>query len=266
MTRTRALPIEDRKPTTAEDLRAMLRRKFPADQFAMLYEVRDAAGFNARRSADVVMVGLWPSRGCQIEGMEIKVTRSDWLRELARPDKGEAFVGFCDRWWIVAGHDEIVESHELPNTWGLMVAGSRGLSIAAPAPLLQPKPLDRTFLAAMLKRATGTNMDRPEVVAAIASAAAAARAQGEATAKYLATHAERDLEGLRATIKEFERASGVELSLYGGKHIGDAVRLVIDGKFDARRRDLLELRRRARRIAESLDELFPDEASDARPA
>ena len=152
--RVRKKPLDDRKPVTAEDLRTLLRRKFPTDQFAMLYEVRDAAGFRANRSADVVMVGLWPSRGNQIEGMELKVTRQDWQRELEQPEKAEAFVKFCDRWWVVAGHDDVVQDHELPKTWGLMVAGKRGLSVVTPAPVLEPKPIDRSFLAAMLKRAT----------------------------------------------------------------------------------------------------------------
>ncbi len=260
---TRALPLEDRKPVTAADLRALLRRKFPSDQFAMLYEVRDAAGHHASRSADVVMVGLWPSRGNQIEGMEIKVSRGDWLRELARPEKGEAFVRFCDRWWVVAAHEDIVEDHELPRTWGLMVAGGRGLQIAKPAPALKAKPLDRSFLAAMLKRATMTSLDRPEVKAAIESAVNSAREATAATVKYEAGEAGRELERLRRQVTDFEAASGVVIQHWMAGNIGDAVKLVLEGRVEQRRRDLQQLKDQARRILERITEVLPDEPAEA---
>ena len=82
--------VDDAKPIDAQRLRALLRRKYPADQYAMLYEVRDAAGFSAKRSADVMLIGLWPSRGNMVEGMEVKISRSDWLRDLKKPEKAEA--------------------------------------------------------------------------------------------------------------------------------------------------------------------------------
>jgi len=262
----RELPLEDRKPVTAEDLRALLRRKFPVDQFAMLYEVRDAAGFHANRSADVVMVGLWPSRGNQIEGMELKVTRHDWQRELSRPEKAEAFVKFCDRWWIVAANDDIVQDHELPMTWGLMVAGNRGLSVVTPAPRLKPKPIDRSFLAAMLKRACMTSLETPEVRAAVENAATAAREFAEANAKNSAGWEAHELERLREHIKKFEEASGVSLEEeWRLGRIGEAVRVVVDGDFERFRRDLHGLKGTARQIVERLTEILPDEVDDARP-
>ena len=263
----RELPFDEPKPVTAEDLRALLRRKFPADQFAMLYEVRDAAGFHASRSADVVMVGLWPSRGNQVEGMELKVSRSDWQRELARPEKVEAFFKFCDRWWVVAGHDDIVEEHELPKTWGLMVVGRRGLTIAKAAPRLKPKPVDRSFLAAMLKRATMSSLNSPEVVAAVANAVKSAEEAAESAAKYSAGWEVRELERLRAKLKEFEEASGVSLEEEWrlGK-IGEAVRVVVEGRFERFQEALHGLKGTARRIVERLTEILPDEkGGDARP-
>ena len=262
----RELPFEDRKPVTAEDLRALLRRKFPADQFAMLYEVRDAAGLHANRSADVVMVGLWPSRGCQVEGMEVKVSRSDWLRELSRPEKVEAFFKFCDRWWVVAGHDDIVEEHELPKTWGLMVAGRRGLTIAKAAPRLKPRPVDRSFLAAMLKRACMTSLGSPEVRAAIQQGIESVRHAAESAARVDAAPAKYELESLQRHVKDFEEASGVSIKHWNAGRIGDAVRIVLDGNLDARRRNLYELKDRARRVFESLTEILPEEeGGHARP-
>lgn len=263
----RELPLEDRKPVTAEDLRALLRRKFPADQFAMLYEVRDAAGFHANRSADVVMVGLWPSRGCQVEGMEIKVSRGDWLRELARPEKGEAFVKFCDRWWVVAANDDIVEDHELPKAWGLMIAGGRGLKIAKAAPALKAGPVDRWFLAAMLKRATGARLDSPDMQAAIQSAVKAAQEGVRHELNYDSKSKGERIARLERVIAEFKEASGVDIDSYHAGHIGAAVRTVMNGEHLRAARQLQDLKGTARRIVARIEELVPDppEADDARP-
>jgi len=44
---------------------------------------------------------LWPSGGLEIHGHEVKVSRSDWLRELKEPEKRpsssvrEPLVGWC---------------------------------------------------------------------------------------------------------------------------------------------------------------------------
>lgn len=169
------LPLEDDgQPIDASKLRALLRRKYPGDQFAMLYEVRDAAGFAARRSADVMVIGLWPSRGCMVEGMELKVSRSDWLRELKKPQKAEAFFPYCDRWWIIAANKDVVRLEELPQTWGLMIPRAGGMGILRQAPDLKPEPVDRYLLAAMMKRATDTAADSPEVQARIEARVTAA--------------------------------------------------------------------------------------------
>ncbi|HYJ21079.1 MAG TPA: hypothetical protein VEW07_03530, partial [Solirubrobacterales bacterium] len=63
--------------------------------------VRSAAGFDARRTIDAVSLNLWPSRGMLLDGYEIKVSRSDWLRELKNPAKAEEFAGLVDRLWLV---------------------------------------------------------------------------------------------------------------------------------------------------------------------
>ena len=53
-------------------------------EYAFLRQVRNAAGFDAKRTFDAVVVGLWPSRGHDIHVIEVKVSRSDWQRELAK--------------------------------------------------------------------------------------------------------------------------------------------------------------------------------------
>ncbi|MGH3977973.1 MAG: hypothetical protein ACRDRZ_03055 [Pseudonocardiaceae bacterium] len=95
----------------------------------------ELTGPGSSRRADYVAVSLWPSRGLTIDAHELKVSRSDWLRELRQPSKAQAWWPHCHRWWLVAGHESIVGQGELPDGWGLMVPG-RGhrMKIVLPAP------------------------------------------------------------------------------------------------------------------------------------
>lgn len=245
----------------AEQLRTLLRRKFPKEQAAMLYEVRDAAGFSANRSADVIMVGLWPSRGCKIEGFEVKVSRSDWLRELKKPEKAEAFVRYCDHWWVLAGDESVVRLSEVPETWGLMVPRGGGLGVLKDAPRLPAQPIERGFLAAMLKRACATGLDTPEVRAEldrIKQDSDAKRTQ--AIENYTDVYG-RELRALQCAVSDFEKASGVKISEYMGERIGEAVRCVLAGEHTHRMRELHRIREQVKRLQEWLDENIPPEVT-----
>jgi len=95
----------------------------------------ELAAPGSSRRADYVAVSLWPSRGLTIDAHELKVSRSDWLRELGQPSKAQAWRPHCRRWWLVAGHEPIVGEGELPDGWGLMVPGrGRRMKIVLPAP------------------------------------------------------------------------------------------------------------------------------------
>lgn len=117
---------------------ALLQKKFGPPEHCFLSEVRNSTG-HARtpRTADALAFSLWPSRGLELHGFEIKVSRGDWLRELKNPAKADAIATYCDRWWIVAGDDKVVVSpeEELPKTWGLLVASDKGLKTVKAAPL-----------------------------------------------------------------------------------------------------------------------------------
>lgn len=85
-----------------------------------------APGHSGRR-ADAVHIGLWSSRGAgRIDVCELKVSRADWLRELAKPQKAEAWWHYCNAFWLVVPTADIVKDGELPHGWGLMAPGGRG--------------------------------------------------------------------------------------------------------------------------------------------
>lgn len=96
------------------DIKAAMRARYCAPEWALMFEVGDGTGVNQRRWADAVAMNLWPSRGMEVNGFEIKVSRSDWQRELKNPAKAESVQQYCDRWWIVTAPG-IVKDGELPN-------------------------------------------------------------------------------------------------------------------------------------------------------
>lgn len=169
----------------SEELFDALRSNYPAVQgWMLLPQVRDATGAGSGRTCDGLAMNAWPSRGMEVHGLELKVTRGDWQRELRKPAKAETIFGYCDRWWVVVPElpAPIVRPAELPASWGLLVVDERGrCAQAVQAPKLKPKPLDRAFLAAVLRRVAAA--ETPE--ARIAAAFEKGRQQGEGEGRRL---------------------------------------------------------------------------------
>lgn len=126
-------------------------------RYAVAAGVRSSAGFDARRTADFVAMDLWPSKGLALHGHEIKVSRSDWLRELKEPEKAAEFIPWMNYWWLVASSPRIVRDGELPEGWGLMVMRGGLLTTAVRAPRRDAKPLTPSRLAALLRAAGQTS-------------------------------------------------------------------------------------------------------------
>ena len=189
------------------DAMELLRARFPSNAYAVLEEVRDAAGFYAGRSGDCLVMSLWPSRGLTLQGFEIKASRSDWLRELKNPEKAESLWGYCDRWWLLTEDEKAAQFAEIPETWGWMSVKGTRLKVLRDAPKLDPKPLTRSFLAALLKRAVGT----APAVTELKKEHAAGYKEGEDHAKRLAGHDADKLKNLLEQIRLFENASGLAI-------------------------------------------------------
>lgn len=257
---------------TESEMLSLLRQRYTekagnGDAWAFVTGVRDAAGFDAKRTLDAMAMSLWPSRGLLVHGFEVKCSRSDWLREMKEPAKAEGFCQKVDHFWIVAATDDVVADGELPPTWGLLVARGSRLVAKVEAPLLRslaredphaPAPLppniDRTFLAALMRSACRVGSATPAEIAE-------AREEAHTAAE---RHLNAATEGWRercdqaeGTIREFERAAGVSLTFgYPGQGgpaaVGGAVKTVLNGEFqvDNVRKRLARLRTEARAIEE----------------
>lgn len=228
---------------TREDVDIALRARFAAPEWALLFEVRNGTGFSRSqvRTADAIAMGLWPSHGLELHGFEIKVSRSDWLRERKDPAKAEEIAKYCDRWSLVIGAPEIVQPGELPPAWGLFVLRNGKLRCEKEAAKLEPKPLDRLLLASLLRRAQEASAGESEIRAAAEAARAAARKEAEDRVREFRESmlAQEDLlsKRLQARISAFEEASGIRID-HNVVKLGEAVRFVLDGGVEKLRADL----------------------------
>lgn len=168
-------------------------------------------------------MNLWPSRGLELHGFEIKVSRSDWLRELKDPAKAESIVTYCDRWWIAVGDAEIVKDGELPPTWGLLVPRGKGLIQKKEAPKLNAQPVDRCFLAGLLRRAMEQLVPEDQFKEAKRAEYDRGFENGRASNESRVTHAERDLAELNAAVEKFKEISGVTIDNWTIGNVADTV-------------------------------------------
>lgn len=146
----------------AEDVRRALQGHFSAGHQAIMFEVSDGVGHNRRtaRLADAIGVGFWESRGMDVEGFEIKVSRSDWIREVQMPAKSNAHFVRCDRWWLVTPRRRgdqapIAKAAEIPGPWGWMEITPAGkCEVVKKAPKLVPSvQFDKAFAFALIRAA-----------------------------------------------------------------------------------------------------------------
>ncbi len=220
-----------RKTLTEEEVVARLRTKYGDETkgWVVFEQVASGTGAMSRRYADAVAMNLWPSKGLEILGFEVKSSRGDWLRELRSRRKVEDGVyRYCDRWYVVAGGPGIVELDEVPKNWGLLEPSGRGLKVTKVAPELSPDDVERIFLACVLRRAaTAKNFTS-------ADALRAERNRGfEDGRKFEYDQVRYELERLRLVVaktKEFEKASGISIEWEGDvEALGIAVKAVVSG-------------------------------------
>lgn len=133
-----------------------LSSQWPWPDCAFIPEFRGGTGWGRESRADAIAMHLWPSKGLELIGFEIKTSRADWLRELKQPDKCDPIKQFCDRWYLVTSeHYHVARPEEIPNDWGYMCVNYMGkIEIKKEAPKLEPKPIDRLFLASLMRRAS----------------------------------------------------------------------------------------------------------------
>lgn len=203
-------------------IRDALAKRYSAPEWACFFEVNEGTGRHSGRRADAIAMNLFPSRGLRIHGVEVKVSRSDWLREMADPTKADALIRYCDHWWV-ATTPGIVRDGELPPTWGLMELSGNVLRQKVAAPLLEAMPMDRPFIAALLRSADMKS--KRDLRAEVERRNLRQRSDDEVTRRVKDLTRERA--GLADVVAKIEAITGDKISGWvDGEEIGRAVRMV----------------------------------------
>ncbi len=237
---------------TESSVACLVAKRFPSPAFAYLTQVRNGTGFARKqdRTADAIAVSCYPSRGLYLIGVEIKVSRSDWRKELADPQKAADMQKYC-RYWYIAAQKGVVLLGELPSNWGLIEC-DKTARIKIPAPKLECKPLDMLMFCSILRNATDGFVPATEVTARVNERLEEVR------------QAERDrlqykLNELQEMVSDFESASGVCLKdSWNAGHIGDAVKIIREHGVEQAVTTARRMRDEHSRIVQRLDALLED--------
>lgn len=210
------------------------------DAYRLVEQVADRAGWHASRWLDVMAFGLWPSRGLEIHGIEVKVSKSDLRRELKNPEKAEATAARCDR-FFVAGPASVFDLDEMAlvaPSWGVLAVsrarGSTKVAVLRKAEKIEAKPVDREFIASIFRRIKPVSDDlrdelRREVEANFEERVAGAVEHRSKMERFA-------LETLQERIAAFEAGAGVPIGDLGRAgwygmtpaEVGKAVRMIAE--------------------------------------
>lgn len=213
---------------------SLLRKLYPEPAWLVIEEVRNGTGYARRqtRTADALVIGTWPSRGLEVIGIEVKQSRSDWLRELKDPAKAEEIYSYCDRWALLATDEAIAKIEEIPKPWGYLCATEKKdrLKVVKAPPELTPKAIDRLFLAAIVRAARTGTVPQSELAALLATERTRITNDAERHRKHL----EHEVQRLQLIINNFEREARMSLTHRWSSEdeairVGKAVRFVLDG-------------------------------------
>jgi hypothetical protein len=248
---TMMVDLEEPTPKQVRGVTAQLYdaldKRYGPPAYALIRSVSDATGFQRWRTADAIAMSIWPSRGLDLMGFELKVNRYDWLRELKDPSKADGIFRFCDRWWLVTNDPKVAQMSEIPPPWGWLCLFGNRWRVLKEAPKLKSKPISREFLASLLRHVN----DQPNTELAEAEEKGYQRglALGRDTQKH-------NYERLRAAVDTFERQSGIKIDGWGLGDIGAAVERFIRHERHEQeiQRSLVYLRTSATRIVESIDQ------------
>jgi hypothetical protein len=235
-----------RREMSTSELMALLRERYPKDQYAFFTEVPNGTGSHANRHADALAMSLWPSRGLHLTGFELKVSRSDWVKELKNPAKAESFARYCHFWYLVVASESIVTEGELPPNWGLMAPTAGKLKVVAQAKILEPEAMSLTFIAGLFRAAQNQITQDARLATIRAQEYQKGVKAGQESRDY-------ELRTLRKRVTNFEEKAGVLLTDYNHGSLVEAMKLVKDGVVGDVAARLASIRAQATRVVELID-------------
>lgn len=208
----------------------LLRARYKSPEWAFLAQVKNRTGYGGKeRYLDGLAMGLYPSRGLVVHGFEIKVSRSDWMHELKHPDKAEHTACYCDHFWAVTPKD-LIRPGELPAMWGWLSVDGEKIKVEVPAPSLTSKPLDRTFIASVLRNLDEQLVPVRELNDRVEARYVQFKKEREERDNSAIQHLKETLTKKEELILKFQRETGLLLDDWRLRDLAPAIRAVMDGR------------------------------------
>jgi hypothetical protein len=211
---------------TAGQVEEAVRKMYAHNAYIVLSQVRNGTGFaKAPRTADMLAISTWPSRGLYAIGIEIKVNKYDLQKELANPKKAEEIAKNCKHWFVAIPEgldDDVI----VPVDWGIITVNAKLKAKVQRTATLKPVPMDELFVCSILRNFAENYVARADIQSEIKTAVDVATKNWEAQKNSRLTELE---EG----VKRFKEHSGIDLldTRYGHFHyytkdIGEAIKLI----------------------------------------
>lgn len=237
------------------NLYSFLRKKYPAEECVLMAEVSDTVG-GRNRSLDYMVVNMWPSRGNAVIGFEVKSFRNDWIREMKNPAKQEKHFQYCDYFYLIITDEKVAKLDEIPETWGLMTVRSGCLHTLKQAPKLNPLPLTKQFVCAMLRRAAEKEdfIHVSQIEERVKQEAESSR--GREAREY--TELKKTHQDLLEAVRKFEDTAGIKIWDKWSWRVdptlaGKAVQLLESGEIDGYVKTLNSLKNQAQAIVNKIE-------------
>lgn len=128
---------------------------YRARGYLCLHELRPGTGFTAAGNAggiDFWCMHQWPSKRLARIAFEIKVSRSDFLREMKAPQKQKFALAYSNQFYFVTPPNLVTRRDLRPEAGLIEVAADGTLREVLKAPWRESRPPSWTFMAAVMRR------------------------------------------------------------------------------------------------------------------
>lgn len=212
---------------TADQIDKAVRAMYSKNGYVVLSQVRNGTGYaRAPRTADMLVISTWPSRGMLAEGIEIKRDRGDLRRELADPAKADDIAKYCQSWWIAVPEGLITEDMLIPDAWGIITVDDKlKAKVTKRGSILSPMPMDTLFVCSALRNFAESYVHVSEIQPQIQAAREDGRKEAESLRQYR-------LKELESAVQRLRDEAGIDILTDRGHpvwnmgDIGQAVNLI----------------------------------------
>lgn len=136
----------------SSDIVAILKKKYQHHGWLVITELRRSPGWVDDRTIDVFVLHQWPSEGFKRIAYEIKVSSSDFTREIKNPRKRKSFREISNEFYFIAPVG-VIDADKIPTDCGLIEVTPEGKLVKAiDSPWFESNP-DWNIVAALVKRA-----------------------------------------------------------------------------------------------------------------